>query len=534
MRKNIVLISAVFIFVIFLTIKQTLPPAPLPASAPPAEFSAERAAKYIYAIAKKPHLTGSPEIQEVRSYILNELRGLGIQAEIDKDGDLQNVIGRIEGTHSSGIILLTAHFDSTKESPGAMDDTSGVAALLETARALKANEPLKNTIVFLFTDHEEGGHYGAKAFIANHPWAKDVKVVIGLDAGGISGPSVLSTTSPKNGWLIRQLVAADRFLVGSSAVNAFGDSSTDFGRAFKSAGFSGYAFDLYWDKRIDGSEDNIQNINISSVQHQGYHLLSLTRRLGNLSDLVDPKEPDEVFFSVLRLFIVHYPSTYALPFAIVVIALLCGVFIYGLRHKILSWSGVGYGTAIFFFGLIAAALPGLFIEYVIGHFIPGVTKDYDNRLLDGPFTMSGITFLAIALVLFSHVWAHKLKKVEAANLVMGALVPIVIGMVVTSIILPALSFAFTWPLAFSLFACVKWFYFRTKNREPHGVIWAFVFSGIVAIVVIGPSIVLGLFSELILTLVFLGTLCGFLLPQIYLMIGKMDENRSISPKNQYF
>ena len=112
-------------------------------------------------------------------------------------------------------VMLTAHLDSVAGSPGATDDGSGVAVLLETARALKSGAPLRNTVIFLFTDDEESGLVGAEAFIAHHPWAKEVKVVIGFDAGGLGGPGVLSATSEDNGWLIRQLAQADSFFAGA-------------------------------------------------------------------------------------------------------------------------------------------------------------------------------------------------------------------------------------------------------------------------------------------------------------------------------
>ncbi|KAA0256979.1 MAG: M20/M25/M40 family metallo-hydrolase, partial [Chloroflexi bacterium] len=387
-----------FISAVVVTVAQTLPPSPLPANAPAAEFSAERAIEHIRVIAQQPHPTGSEENRAVREYILTELTSLGLETETQRDGDLENVLGWIPGTHSADALLLTAHYDSTIQSPGAMDDGSGVAVLLETARVLASAAPMQNTVIFLFTDHEEGGLYGAKAFIARHPWANDVRVVIGFDAGGVSGPGVLSATSPDNGWLIRQLVQADPSIVGSSAINALAYSSSDFGRAFKPAGFSGYAFDLYWDKR-DGPEDNLENLSPSSIQHQGYHALSLARRFGNLDSLDDPKEPDMVYFSVLRMFVVSYSSAWAIPMAMAVTGLFIAVLAYGLRQGVLSWGGIGYGMFVLLIGLITASLPYLFLEYLVGRWLPGVTRDYDHRLLDQPPQMSVIFLTALALTI---------------------------------------------------------------------------------------------------------------------------------------
>lgn len=53
--------------------------------------------------------------------------------------------------------------------PGAADDASGAAILLKTARALKSETPLRNDVIFLFTDGEETGLFGAKTWDATTP-----------------------------------------------------------------------------------------------------------------------------------------------------------------------------------------------------------------------------------------------------------------------------------------------------------------------------------------------------------------------------
>jgi Zn-dependent M28 family amino/carboxypeptidase len=110
---------------------------------------------------------------------------------------------------------------------------------METARALQTGPSLRNSIILLFTDQEETGLYGAQAFITEHPRIEDVKLVINFDAGGLSGPSELTNSSPEKGWLIREAAKADSTLYGSSAS---GEGTSDF-NAFKYYGFSGYAFD---------------------------------------------------------------------------------------------------------------------------------------------------------------------------------------------------------------------------------------------------------------------------------------------------
>jgi MFS family permease len=531
MRLKASLVFVTLFAVTLLVVAQTLPPPPLPATAPAGEFSAERAIRHIHAIAQQPRPTGSAANKEVRDYILAELKNLGLEAQTQPDGELENVMGRIQGAHSSEAVLLTAHLDSTLQSPGATDDGVGVAVLLETARALLTAAPMRNTVMFLFTDHEEGGLYGAKAFIAHHSWTKDVKVVIGFDAGGVSGPGVLSTTSPNNGWLIRHLAQADPYVVGNSAINALGYSSTDFGRAFKPGGFSGYAFDLYWDKR-DGPEDTIANLNPASLQHQGYHALSLARQFGHLNSLADTKERDIVYFSVLRLFLVTYTAAWAIPSAIAVMGVFIALLAYGLRRRILSWRGLVYGMFVMLVGVMIAPLPSIVLEFLVGRWIPGVTAAFDNRLLDQPPQMSLLVLIALTLTLFWYALARRIRKTSLPDLTLGGLIPIAVGMVVISIALPALSYGFTWPLLFSLLANANWFRGSVHTKPSMLVILGLLLLGALNIVIVGPAIVLGLFDQLALTLAFLGVLGGLLMPQLYLMLGYTTEHVSDSGRRK--
>ena len=69
----------------------------------------------------------------------------------------------------SRAVLLVAHYDSVPTAAGAADDGSGVAALLEAARAQRAGPPPRNDVIFLFTDGEERGLLGAKHFVQAPP-----------------------------------------------------------------------------------------------------------------------------------------------------------------------------------------------------------------------------------------------------------------------------------------------------------------------------------------------------------------------------
>lgn len=249
-----------FLFLMFwviLSLYQASPPAAVSANAPAADFSSGRAMTHVQMLAKQPHPMGSIEHGVVRDYIFNTLATNGLQPSIqtatavNRTADsmlvaatTQNVVARLQGTNNTKALLLSSHYDSRPQAFGASDDGAGVAAMLETLRALKSGAPLQNDVIFLFTDGEEDGLLGANAFTDEHPWAKDVGVVLNFDARGNSGPSMMFETSKSNGWLIQEFAKAAPYPVANSLlveVYRLLPNSTDF-TVFNAHGIQGLNF----------------------------------------------------------------------------------------------------------------------------------------------------------------------------------------------------------------------------------------------------------------------------------------------------
>jgi hypothetical protein len=76
-----------------------------------------------------------------------------------------NVVATLRGTVDPEIVyVVSSHYDSVEGGPGADDDTSGTAALLEAARVLAAH-PLPATVVFASFTGEESGLLGSREFV---------------------------------------------------------------------------------------------------------------------------------------------------------------------------------------------------------------------------------------------------------------------------------------------------------------------------------------------------------------------------------
>src|SRR5215213_2939457 len=207
---------------VWFTLYQQRPPATVSAGAPAEMFSSDRAMKHLEAICATPHPMGTQESAEVREYITTALQMAGVNVEIQQTtalnttrngsarlGTVHNVVAKLKGTENGKAVLLVSHYDSVPSSFGASDDGAGVAAMLETLRALTATvTPRRNDVIFLFTDGEENGLLGAQAFVNEHRWAKEIGLVLNFEARGNSGPSIMFETSDENAWLIREFAKA--------------------------------------------------------------------------------------------------------------------------------------------------------------------------------------------------------------------------------------------------------------------------------------------------------------------------------------
>lgn len=80
--------------------------------------------------------------------------------------DAHNIIGHQSGLKSADTTyIIDAHFDGVKGSPGADDNGSGVAGMLEAARIL-SNYNFDHTIKFIGFDQEETGFVGSEEYVA--------------------------------------------------------------------------------------------------------------------------------------------------------------------------------------------------------------------------------------------------------------------------------------------------------------------------------------------------------------------------------
>ncbi|TNE50216.1 MAG: M20/M25/M40 family metallo-hydrolase [Deltaproteobacteria bacterium] len=410
------------------------PPSPKPAKASAKEFSAIRAMTHVKSMAKKPHPMWSKANVEVRRYLLQQLRQLGRKPLIQQrplpryglhprasrlaGKPVTNVMVRMRGTKSTGALLVAAHYDSAHRGPGAADDGAAVAAMLETIRALKHHPALANDVIFLFTDAEEIGLWGAKLFARYHPWMKDVKLVLNFEARGAAGPSLMFETASNNGFVMEQFAKGDPAPRGSSLffeVYRRLPNDTDF-TVFKRAGVQGLNFAFIEQVRhYHQPTDDAEHLSRASLQDHGEHMLSLVRTFGAANLGKVKTSPNVVYFDVLGRHLVRYSELAGKVLAGFALLACFVLLLLSMKSRQIRWKGLGFafvqlvGTAA-----LAGSVVGGLAWYTLRWRGKHLYGFYYDILHDGWYVLAFL-FLTASFFFAVHGWLSRwIRKSETA------------------------------------------------------------------------------------------------------------------------
>ena len=281
-----------------------------------------------------PHPTGSRQNTVVRERILRYFRAFGYEPEVQVTHTMPprwvivnrpivwNIVVRRRGRQPGPAIMLAGHYDSVARGPGASDDGVAVAAILEIARMFQALPPTRNDVIFLITDGEEDGLVGAQGFVREHPWAKDVKVAINLEARGTSGPSLMFETSDDDAWLISLFARHVSRPTTSSLFAEFYKrlpNDTDF-TVFKAHGIEGYNFAFVrYVQNYHSKNDDFAHADPGSLQHHGDNAWQLLTALADF-DLDRRTAGKAIYTDVLGRFVVWWPASINLVLAGAILA----------------------------------------------------------------------------------------------------------------------------------------------------------------------------------------------------------------------
>ncbi|NGX15857.1 M28 family peptidase [Wenzhouxiangella sp. XN24] len=445
-----------------------VPPPVVPASAPETEFSASRARLHLEAFAVVPRPVGSAAHRATRDYLVQALQEIGLEPRLQETTALRrsgnalraarvtNVMALIPGRASSGAVVLLAHYDSVPVAPGVGDAGNGLAAILETARALQASPAMRNDVIVLFTDAEEVGLLGADAYVSQHPWAAETGIVLNAEGRGHAGEVHMFRTTPNNGGMIRVLGEAAPWPVATSLAGELFrlmPNDTDLS-VFQAAGHAGMDFaNVLALTHYHTPLDNLANADPRTLQHHGSYLLSLARGFGD-TDFGQLAAPDRVYFSAPVIGLLHYPLSWALALAALAALLALAAIGGAARLGLVQWRGMGLGVLHLAAVLLLLPLLAMTAWGVLSRWIPELAWVPHGSPYDSGRYLLGMLLLAGALYLLSLRWLRRRlwpAEVLAANLVVWAALALV-----TAWHLPGASDVFLWPLLFALAGLAFW------------------------------------------------------------------------------
>ncbi|QQP14531.1 M28 family peptidase [Lysinibacillus agricola] len=476
MKKRKLLFFAILLGLLtfFISFSQFLSPSQQEVGETEKDFSSDRALNYLKEVAKEPHPIGSPANKKVRDYIVKHFQNIDVPVEIqtkpvkDISGgeyaseigaeNVENIIAKIQGTSGDdNAILLTAHYDSEIETPGASDDGYGVVTIMETARALKQMPAPKNTIYFVLTDGEEQGLIGASAFLDRKDILDQIRVMINFEARGNTGVPMLFETSSndlKMVQLYKQIVPYPVAYSFATEMYKKMPNDTDF-TELKVTKKIGYNFaNMGGLEAYHAAIDHVGNSDEETIRHFGDYALPLVKKYM----MMDPKEfqaieeskGNAIYFPLMKKTLIVYSEKLVIPLMIVLLVLTVTIFFFSFKKKVTHIKG---------FALSLLAMIGSLVSIFIFYFLLirlltivfNARIDEDSMVIFGTYDPLILTLMVLLTIVFCFFFAKWIsKKCGSTNFAMSTQVLWIVLAVITSFTFKGISYAFTIPVIISL------------------------------------------------------------------------------------
>jgi hypothetical protein len=264
------------------------------------EFSQDSAYAFLTVLVSEigPRPMGSPAEQKAMEWATAKFREFGCQdayimpmAVAERVNTKSGIAIGVSKGKTNRIIIIGGHIDSSgPDVPGANDDGSGVACVLELARVLSKQQH-QSTIMFCCWGGEEQGLRGSKYFVEHFDRLDSIDLMLQIDmADGASileiDPDFGQINSPR--WLTE--AAYDVFFselhskglvypVASATLNSFAGGATGSDHdAFLEKGIPAIDFTSDVDYPIHTPQDNIESFQPSGLKRTGDLVLRLFER----------------------------------------------------------------------------------------------------------------------------------------------------------------------------------------------------------------------------------------------------------------
>jgi Iap family predicted aminopeptidase len=115
---------------------------------------------------KLPNRAALENKNEARAYLTDLWKRLGLDVQVQDYGpEGRNIFALLTASRPSAeFVVVGAHYDTARNSPGANDDATGVAAVTAAAAEMGRVPSRSRNIIFVLFDEEERGLRGSRAF----------------------------------------------------------------------------------------------------------------------------------------------------------------------------------------------------------------------------------------------------------------------------------------------------------------------------------------------------------------------------------
>lgn len=456
----------------------------------------ESAMPDVRALSVEPRPRGSTAHLAAREYLVGRLTRLGWQVEQwrgwalppwQKSGppmEVVNIVATLPATLEvppparPGRLLLMAHYDSKRQSPGAGDNASGVATVLHVAEELSRRPERRNETMILLSDGEEEGLLGAVAFFRDQVDPASIDVVLNFEGRGASGPVVLFETSGSERWLIDLYArVSPRPVTSSLAADLYRimPNATDF-TVSRRVGVPGlnFAFVGGW-IHYHKPSDTVANLGRETLRHHLAQAAALASTLVD-ADLGEARGHEPmVFFDVLSTFVIRYPAIYASGMSIAAAIALGGIIAWGVVSNRLRGRRVLLATA--------AALGVLLLNTLLAW---GVVKIVPGAEMMRTEALASLGFVLLALAGFAAIDGLVERRVTTAELASAGLLLTALAGIVTGTALRGGSYLLLIPTVLGSVALALMIWRCPSARHPLPLLATLLWIGCVVLVSAGP------------------------------------------------
>jgi hypothetical protein len=244
-----------------------------------------------------PHPTGSTTLDNIGEYLYNELSTMNIKVTYDP-WELNRKSGKnIEATlpgQSDAIVIVCAHYDSIKISPGADDDGSGIAIVLVLAEIMRYYS-FNATVKFILFSGEEQGLLGSKEYARKaYENNKNIIGVLAIDKVGYAktegdGKKIRHHSNDESEWMINISEEISRLYsdqIDLEVIKLPSDPSSDH-YAFTNYGYDGSNLvEETLNPTYHTSEDTIEHINMTYLTKVCKLTLGVITKIANINPII--------------------------------------------------------------------------------------------------------------------------------------------------------------------------------------------------------------------------------------------------------